>query len=326
MISRRSFVAFVSGATFLGPHAGYTQQADRTRLLAVLMNASDSASVPGSLLATFHEALGKLGWTERTLRLETRWSAADPERARSYAAELVALGPDVILAVSTTNLAAMRRATGKIPIVFLQVSDPVGQGFISSLAQPGGNITGFSPLDFTVAGKWVGLLKEVAPELARVSLMFRPESSPQSQFFMRSLEAAAPHFAVEALAAPVHEVADIEPAMARISSQPNSGLILPTDSFIALHHQPIIDLAVHYRLPTISVYGGGALMEYNADQTEQYRQAAGYIDRILKGTKPADLPVQGATKFKFLINLKTAKVLGLTIPPTLLARADEVIE
>jgi putative ABC transport system substrate-binding protein len=321
--TRRTILAGLAATLAPGAQA---QQTGRTPLLAVLMNASEADPATKSLLAAFGEALGKLGWSDRNLHVEYRWSSGDRERARAYAMELVALAPNVIFAISTTNLAAVRRATGVIPIVFAQVSDPVGQGFVSSFAQPGGNITGFGSLDFTIASKWLGMLKEIAPSLARVFLMFRPESSPQSQFFLRSIEAAAPSFAVEAGAAPIEEVADIEPAMGHISSQPNGGLILPTDSFIALHHQLIVDLSLRYRLPTMSVYGGDALMEYVSVQVEQFRQAAGYVDRILKGTKPADLPVQAPTSYHFMINLRTAKALGITIAPSLLVRADEVIE
>jgi len=323
---RRDLIVMIGGAAIAAPRAGLAQQTERTPLLGVLMNATKTDSVAKESLAIFGDALGKLGWTDRNLRVEYRWNAANPELSRAYAAELVGLAPNVIFCATTINLTALRRATGTIPIVFTLVSDPVGQGFVSSLAQPGGNITGFSVYDFTIAGKWLGLLKEIAPGLARVALMFKPDSAPQSQFYLRSLEAAARSVAVDVVAAPIHDVADIEPAMARISSLPNGGLILPTDSFIGLHHQLIVDLAVRYRLPTISVYGGGALMEYIVVSSEQYRQAAGYVDRILKGAKPADLPVQEPTNFHFMINLKTAKALGLTVPPMLLARADEVIE
>jgi putative tryptophan/tyrosine transport system substrate-binding protein len=323
--SRRGVVAGL-GAALARPVAGLAQQTERSKLLAILMNASETDPVAKAQMDSFSEALRNLGWTDRMLRIERRWSAGDPERARAYAAELAALVPDVIFTSSSLNLAAVRHATGVIPIVFASVSDPVGQGFVSSFAQPGGNITGFSLYDPPIAGKWLGLLKEIAPSLARVELMFRPESSPQSQFFLRALAEAAPSLGVTTGPAPIHEVADIEPAIARLAGPANGGLILPTDSFVALHHQLIVDLAIRYRAPTLSTYGGDALMSYTAPALDQFPMAAGYVDRILKGAKPADLPVQAPTRFQFVINLKTAKALGLTVPLTLQLSADQVIE
>jgi putative ABC transport system substrate-binding protein len=241
--------------------------------------------------------------------------------------------PDVILASSTANLTAIQEATNTIPVVFVGVSDPVAQGLVTSVTKPGGNITGFAMYEFTVGGKWLDLLKEIMPGLARVAVMFNPDTSPQSNFFMPAIEAAAAKLGVNAVALPVHTTADIEPALRGFAHEPNGGLLLPTDTFINLREQLIADLAVRYRLPAI---GGslnaprlGILMYYGAtdlQSTEQFRLAATYIDRILRGAKAGDLPVQSADKFTLVINLKTAKLLGLTAPLPLIGLADEVIE
>jgi putative ABC transport system substrate-binding protein len=245
---------------------------------------------------------------------------------------LIALSPDVILAVSSINLTMIRQATSTVPVVFLRVNDPVAQGFVASLSRPGANVTGFSFFEFSIGGKWLGLLKEVAPALARVAVMFNPDMAPYSKFFMPVVEAAAASLGVQAIAAPVRATAEIEPALERFARQPNGGLMLLGDSFVVLRHSLIVDLAGRYRLPSIasgpSFAKSGGLMEYgtNVDLTGQFRQAADYVDRILKGAKPSDLPVQAPTKYAFIINLKTAKALGLTIPPGVLAIADEFIE
>jgi len=240
--------------------------------------------------------------------------------------------PDVILTTSTTNLTVIQQATSTVPVVFLEVSDPVAQGFVASVTQPGGNLTGFSMYEFSLGGKWLGLLKEAAPGLARVAVMFNPDTSPQSKFFMRAVETAAPSFGVQAIAVPVRTTADIEPALASFARQPNGGLILPTDTFTRLRQALITDLAGRHRLPSIGAESefakAGGLMYYSANinLVTQFRQAATYVDRILKGAKPGDLPVQQADKYTLAINLKTAKTLGLTLPPGLLAIADEVVE
>jgi putative tryptophan/tyrosine transport system substrate-binding protein len=245
---------------------------------------------------------------------------------------LIELKPEVILAASTTNLTVIQQTTKTVPVVFVMVSDPVAQGFVASVAKPGGNLTGFSMYEYSIGGKWVDLLKAAAPGLARVAVMFNPETSPQSKFFMRSVETAAPSLGVQAIAVPVRATADIEPALANFARQPNGGLILPTDTFIRLRQKLIADLAVRHRLPAIGTEGDfandGGLMYYSVSNNlpDQMRQAAGYVDRILKGAKPGDLPIQRADKFKLIINLKTAKALGLTLPIDLLGLADEVIE
>jgi putative ABC transport system substrate-binding protein len=258
--------------------------------------------------------------------------ARDAALARIYAAQLVGLMPDVILASSTTNLTAIQQATSTVPVVFVQVSDPVTQGFLVNVARPGGNLTGFSMYEFSIGGKWCSLLKEIAPGIARVGVMFNPDTSPQSKFFMRSIETAAASLGVEASVLSVRATADIEPAVENFARMPNGALILPTDTFTNLRTELIVDLAARHRLPSISAYESfpkaGGLMYYGASVNliEQMRQAATYVDRILKGTKPGDLPVQRADKYTLIINMKIAKALGLTVPLPLSGLADELIE
>jgi putative ABC transport system substrate-binding protein len=245
---------------------------------------------------------------------------------------LIGLTPDVILASSTTNLTVIQQATSTVPVVFVQVSDPVAQGFIANVTKPGGNLTGFSMYEYSIGGKWLDLLKEIAPALARVAVLFNPDTSPQSKFFMRSVEAAAPALGVQAVAVPVRDTVDIEPALENFAHQPNGGLILPTDTFTRLRQNLIVELASRMRLPSISAdedfAKNGGLMYYgaNINVVEQFRQAATYVDRILRGAKPGELPVQRADKYTLVINLKTAKALGLTVPLPLTGLADELIE
>jgi putative tryptophan/tyrosine transport system substrate-binding protein len=274
-----------------------------------------------------------LGWIEgKNLRLDIRWPPGDAALAQTYAAQLIGLMPDVILAVTTVNLEVVRQATSTVPVVFVRVSDPVAQGFVASLPKPGGNLTGFSGTEFSVGGKWLDLLKEIAPGLERVAIMFNPDTAPQAKLFMHSIEAAALSLRVQSVVVHVRATADIEPAVESFARAPSGGLILTTDPFTYLRQQLIAELATRHRLPAISwdpVFPkNGGLMSYGAtiNVVDQFQQAAGYVDRILKGTKPADLPVQRPDKYMLILNLKTAKALGLTIPLTLLGRADEVIE
>jgi putative ABC transport system substrate-binding protein len=266
------------------------------------------------------------------VRIEVRWNAGDAQLARIYAAQLIGLQPDAILAASTTNLIAVREATSAVPVVFTQVSDPVAQGFVTSVTRPGGNLTGFSQYEFSIGGKWLDLLKEAAPGIARVAVMFNPETSPQSKFFMRAVEAAASSLGVKVVMAAVGTTADIEPAIESFAREPNGGLMLPTDSFTRLRLNLIAELANRHRLPAIATNDDfpkeGGLMYYgsNVNLPDTFRQAASYVDRILKGTKPGDLPVQLADKYTLVINLKTAKALGLNIPLPLTGLADELIE
>jgi putative tryptophan/tyrosine transport system substrate-binding protein len=333
---RRQFITLLGGAAAAWPLAARAQQQERMRRVGVLMSGPATDALRQSYLAAFVLGLRQLGWTEgQNLRIDVRWNAADAELARIYGAQLIGLMPDVILSVSTPNLTVIQQATSTVPIVFLQVSDPVAQGFVANVAHPGGNLTGFSDNEFSIGGKWVGLLKEAAPGLARVAIMFNPDTSPQSQFYMRAIEAAAPSLGVQAIAVPIRAAADIEPALVSFSRQPNGGLILPTDTFTnnSLRYKLIADLATRNHLPSISALfdfpKNGGLMHYGSPDdylVDQFRQAATYVDRILKGAKPGDLPVQLRDKYTLGINLKTAKALGLTLPSGLLAIADQVIE
>jgi putative tryptophan/tyrosine transport system substrate-binding protein len=331
-LKRREVVTLISGAA-VWPLVAQAQQSGTAKRVGMLMNSAATDAVAQSYVAAFVQALRQLGWVEgHNIRIDMRWNAGDAALSRIYAAQLIGLMPDVMLASSSTNLTAVRQATSTVPVVFVQVSDPVAQGFVANLTKPEGNLTGFSMYEFSIGGKWLELLKEVAPSLARVAVMFNPDTSPQSKFFMRSIETAAPSLGVQPVAAPVRATADIQPALEGFARAPNGGLILPTDSFTGLRRQLIADLAARYRLPSIAAGGlfpkDGGLMYYgaNVNLVDQFRQAASYADRILKGAKPGDLPVQQADKYTLIINLKTAKALGLTVPLPLSGLADELIE
>jgi putative ABC transport system substrate-binding protein len=277
------------------------------------------------------QALHDLGWTDgRNIQIETRFGGADAGRIRAQAAELVALAPDVLVAQTTPVVRALRQATSSIPIVVAAVNDPVEQGFVSSLAHPGGNITGFMLIDFQMVGKWLEMLKEAAPGVSRAILMFNPDTSPYYYLYLRSFEAVPRSVAVEVTAAPVRDTAEVEEAVAKLGRQPGGGLIVPPDAFTLVHYPLLIRLARQHRVPAVyylrATVAQGALMSYGPDPYDLFRRSASYVDRILKGAKPADLPVQQPTKFELAINLKTAKALGLQIPDKLLALADEVIE
>ena len=322
---RRDFMALIGSTAAAWPLAARAQQ---TKRVGVLM--SRTATEPWqSQLTIFTQGLRQLGWIEgQNLRTEVRWSEYDPRLAEAYATDLVGLfKPDVLLSQSSVNLVALQRATSTIPIVFLSVADPVEQGFVASLPHPGGNITGFANPEFSIAGKWADLIKQMVPSIRRVALVF-PETEPQSRLFLRALEAAAPSLGLEVMAVPVqHSAVQIAATLARLAGEPNIGLII---SGTQLEAKLIVETVARYRLPAIYVNevftAEGGLMHYYGDFSEQFRLAPGYVDRILKGVKAGDLPVTLPTKFNLTINLKTAKALGLTVPPTLLAIADEVIE
>ena len=282
-------------------------------------------------VATFREGLQKLGWAEsRNIRIDTRWATPDVEAIQRFAKELVALQPDLILSQSTPTTAALLQQTRTIPIIFANITDPVGSGFVASFPRPGGNVTGFILMEPTMAGKWLELLKEVAPRVDRVAFLFNPATAAYLEYYMNPFKAAAPSFGVEAIAAPVHDRSELESVFATQAPEPNGSLIVMPDSFLNAHRVEITSLAARYRLPAVYPYRlytkVGGLLSYGNDVFDNYRRAAGYVDRILKGEKPADLPVQAPTKYELVISLKTAKALGLEVPPTLLARADEVIE
>jgi putative ABC transport system substrate-binding protein len=328
-MNRREFITLLGGAA-AWPVAARAQQ---PRRVGVLMGGPATDSILQAYVAAFVHTLQQLGWIEgQNLRVDIRWNAGGAELAQTYAAQLIGLQPDVILAAVTANLEAVRQATNTVPVVFVQVSDPVAQGFVASLTKPGGNLTGFSAYEFSTGGKWLDLLKEMAPALTRVAVMFNPDTAPQSKYFVQAIEAAASSRGMRAIAVPIGAAAEIEPAITNFAREPNSGLILPTDAFIRLRQKQIVELAERHRLPVISWDPQfpkiGGLMCYSAtvNTLDQYRRAAGYVDRILKGAKPGDLPIQQSEKYTLILNLKTAKALGLTVPLPLLGLADEVIE
>jgi putative tryptophan/tyrosine transport system substrate-binding protein len=328
---RREFITLLGGTTAAWPLAVRGQQGDRTRRVGVLMGFAESDPTAQSWAAAFRDTLAKLGWSEgNNLRIELRWGAADPDKIRTLAKELVDLRPDVIFDQTTPVTEALGRVTQTIPIVFVYVADPIGSGFAASLARPGSNITGFTYLEPTTGGKWVELLKEIAPRTTRVALLFNPATTPPLKFYMPSVQAAASSFSVEASTAPVHARDEIEGVIAAQARNPGGGLLVMPDVFNDANRELIIALAASSGIPAIyprPVFAeSGGLIAYGADLTEQFRQAAGYIDRILKGANPGDLPVQQPTKFELAINVKTAKALGLSVPQSMLLLADEVIE
>jgi len=332
-IGRRELLAALGGAAATWPLAARGQQPDRVRRIGVLMNAPESDPSYRSYAAAFAQTLQRLGWREgKNLHLDLRSSAGDPERIAAYAAELAGMTPDLILASSSAYLTALLRTTRTItiPIVFVGVSDPVAQGFVSNLPHPGGNITGFTSFEPSIAGKWLDFLKQAVPSLSRVAVIFNPDTAPQSKLFVPVVKASASSFAVEVIVIPVHAIADFEPAIANFSRHPNSGLIFSPDQFAYSHRGLILELVARYRVPAI--YGSeafardGGLIYYGFDEEVPFRQAAIYADRILKGANPGDLPIQQPTKYPLVINLTAARTLGIEMPVGLLLRADEVIE
>jgi putative tryptophan/tyrosine transport system substrate-binding protein len=328
-IGRRQFIAAL-GTTVSWPLAAGAQQPDRVRRIGVLQSANESDPEEQFRLAAFVQGLQKLGWREgANLAIDYRFGSADSERIRLYAAELVGLKPDVIWTSGSLTLLSLKRATHTIPIVFTTVYDPVGSGFVASLAQPGGNITGFTLGEFSIGGKLLEILKEAATQISRVAVILNLEQPPQVAMW-RAIEAIAPSVGVRLTVADVQNPAEIESAIEVFAREPNGGLIVLPGPITINHRELIIALAARYHLPAAYGYRffvtNGGLVSYGADPVDQSRQAATYVDKILKGVKPEDLPVQQPTKFELVVNLKTAKALGLTVPPALLTRADEVIE
>jgi putative tryptophan/tyrosine transport system substrate-binding protein len=325
---RREFITIL-GAAAAWPLAGHAQQIERIRRVGVLMGFPENDPFAQRMVSAFAQALAGFGWVEgKNIQTDYRFAAGDPTLYKTYAAELVGRAPDAILAGPTPAVAALREQTRTIPIVFVLVPDPVALGFVQSFARPGGNITGFSSLDAPMMGKWLQLLKEVAPGVTRVAVIFNPDTA-FALLFNRAIEAAAPSFGVTVTLAPVHDDTGIEEAIAAHALKPGGGLICLPVSFNVTHRDAIIAAAARHRLPligTIDFPRAGGLMSYTFDPVDLYAQAASYIDRILRGANPADLPVQQPTKYSLIINLKTAKALGLTVPPSMLDLADEVIE
>jgi putative ABC transport system substrate-binding protein len=330
---RREFIALLGGTAMAAgarPFAACAQ-AGPMRRVGVLMPIAQGDPIGPPRVAAFQQRLQTLGWTEgRNIRIDYRWGAGDIERERIFATELVGLRPDVLLAAGTPELAALRRATRTIPIVFNTVGDPVGGGFVASLGHPGGNITGFTTVEPPLAGKWVQLLKTIAPGLRRAAFLFDPEVAPYAGEFFRHAEAAAAPLMLELTAAAVRDDDEVEDALANLARASNAGLIVNGDAFTAVHRERIIAVATRYRLPAVYPFRfdatDGGLLSYGIDPVEPFRQAATYVDRVLRGDKPADLPVQAPTKFELIVNLKTARAIGLNVSPDLLSIADEVIE
>jgi putative tryptophan/tyrosine transport system substrate-binding protein len=329
---RREFITLLGSAATL-PIAARAQQSERVRLIGVLMAFAESDPAGQAEVVVFRDALKKLGWTEgNNLRIELRWGAGEPDRIKTFAKELVDLRPDAIFGVTTSATGALARETRTIPIVFAVVSDPIGSGFAASFAHPGGNVTGFTTNEPAVGGKWLGLLKEIAPRIARVALLFNPATAASPQFFRSSIQDAASSMAVQVIDAPFHAKDEIEGIVAAQARDRDGCVIVMPDAFFftVANRNLIVALAARYGVPTIyydhSFVEEGGLISYSADFGEEVRQAAGYIDRILKGARPADLPIQLPINYEMAINLKTATSLSLNIPPTLLARADQVIE
>jgi putative ABC transport system substrate-binding protein len=312
------------------PLAARAQQGERVRRIGVLINLAADDPESGARLAAFVKGLQELGWADgRNVRIETRWGGADADRVRRYAAELVALAPDVILASGGSTVGPLQQATRTVPIVFVNVTDPVGAGFVASLARPRGNATGFIYFEFGIGGKWLELLKEIAPGVMRAAVL-RDAATTTGVGQFAAIQSVAPSFGVELSPIGVRNAGEVEPAVTAFARSSNDGLIVTASVLAIAHRDLIISVAARHRLPAVYPFRrfvtGGGLISYGPDTVDQFRRAAGYVDRILKGEKPADLPVQAPTKYDLVVNLKTAKALGLTIPPMLLARVDEVIE
>jgi putative tryptophan/tyrosine transport system substrate-binding protein len=328
---RRDFIKVLAGSAAAWPAVTRAEQGERVRLIGVLMGYAETDPIAQSFVSAFRGALAKLGWSEGSnLRIELRWGAGDADKIWTFAKELVDLRPDAILGQDTPVIGALARETRTIPIVFATVADPIGSRFVASLAHPGGNITGFTSNDSALGGKWVELLKEIAPRTVRVALLFNPATAPFLQSYMPSVKAAASSLAVKVSAAPVSAKEKIEDVIAEQARNPGGSLIVLPDQFNTTNRDMIIALAARYRVPAIYYNRffpkSGGLIAYGIDFAESYRLAAGYIDRILKGANPADLPVQQPTKYELMINVKTAQALGLDVPFHLQQIADEVIE
>jgi putative tryptophan/tyrosine transport system substrate-binding protein len=327
-IRRREFMILLGAAAAAWPLAAGAQQPDRVRRVGVLMGIADDFEGQARI-AVFRQALQALGWSEgRNIQFIYRWSGGDVAHARQFAKELLDLRSDVILTNSTPVTVAVRDTTRTTPTVFVQVSDPVTAGVVQSLAQPGGNLTGFTNFEPSIASKWLELVKRVAPNITRVAYLFNPDTAPL--FYARAVETAAPLLSVKPFDAAVHNADEMERVIEQFARESDSALLVLPDLFTATNRQSIIALAARHGLPAVYPFryfvASGGLMSYGIEMLETYRQAASYVDRILKGERPSDLPVRRPTKFEFVINLKTAKALGLDVPPTVLARADEVIE
>jgi putative ABC transport system substrate-binding protein len=329
---RRDFINVIATATLAWPIAARAQQANQVRRIGVLIGYSGNDSETQARLLAFREALENSGWTEGSnVRIDYRFAPTGPDQARLFARELIALRPDVLVSNSTPATAALLREAPTIPIVFAGVSDPMGSGFVSSIARPGGNITGFTDFEPSMMGKWLQTLKEIAPRIERVAVIFNPKTAPGAgTFFLGPFESMARSFVVKPIAVPTNNEMEIESALEAIGREPGGSLIVMPDAFLTVHRKLIIGLAAQHRIPTIYPYRyqaiEGGLISYGIDTADLLRRAASYVVRVLKGEKAGDLPVQAPVKFELVLNTTTAKALGLTVPPRLLARADTVVE
>jgi putative tryptophan/tyrosine transport system substrate-binding protein len=329
-MKRRAFITLLGGGAAALPRMARAQRVQRQRQIGVLLGLAENDAEGKARLGAFRQALQQLGWTDgENMQIVVRFTDGDPDRARACAAELVALAPDVILTSGASTVGTMLRATRTLPIVFAGVADPVGAGFVDSLARPGGNATGFTSYEYNMSGKWLDLLKEIAPGVKRVAVLRDPTISAGTGLF-GAIQTAAASFGIELRPINVHDAAEIERAVASFAHAGDSGMIVTTSASVLAHRDLIIALAARHKLPAVYYASywitGGGLASYGPDYVDQYRRAAGYVDRILKGEKPADLPVEAPTKYELAINLATAKALGLAVPPTLIARVTNVIE
>ena len=329
-MKRREFITLVGGAT-AWPLAAVAQQSQRIRRVSVLMAYAESDQEATRRVAMVRDELQRLGWTEgRNIQIDTRWATADTEKINRFAQELVASRPDVILSSTTPTTEALLQQTRTIPIIFATVADPVGSGFVATKSRPGGNTTGFTNIEGSMAGKWLELLKQIAPRVSRVVLLFNPATAPYAGIYLGPFRAAAAALAREAIATPVSDTSELESAVAALASSPSGGLMVIPGPFMSNRSAQIIALTARHRVPAVFPFRYyaelGGLLSYGNDQYDNYRRAAAYVDRILRGDKVGELPVQTPVKFELTINLKTAAALGLTVPPTLLAQADQVIE
>jgi putative ABC transport system substrate-binding protein len=326
-LRRRQFLTLLGGAV-AWPLAARGQQPGK---IAVLSSLPENDPEGHARIAAFRQALEKLGWTEgHNIRFDVRWATPELETIHRLAKQLVALQPDLIVTQNTPGTAAILQQTRVIPIIFVNIVDPVGSGLVANFLRPGGNVTGFVSLESAIVGKWLELLKEVAPRVARVAVLFNPATAPFAEYYLTPFKAAARSFAVEVIPAPVRDLAALETVIAELAGKSNSGLIIMPDSFLIAHRAAVTSLAARHRVPAVYPYRHftevGGLLSYGNDQLDNYQRAASYADRILKGEKPSELPVQGPVKFEMTINLRTAKALNLEMPPNLVALADQVIE
>jgi putative ABC transport system substrate-binding protein len=327
---RRDFITLIGGAAATWPLAAQAQQPEPMRRIGVLMNRGPDDAEGQAFVAAFQQAMQQLGWSDgRNVRIDARWGANDPDRDRKYAAEFVALAPDVMLASGTLSAAALQHVTRTLPIVFVNVADPVGAGLVDTLARPAGNVTGFMNFEYSLSGKWLELLKQIAPSVRRAAIL-RDSGTPAGIGQFSAIQGVAQSLGVEVSPVGISDAGEMEHAVAAFAHSANAGLVVTASAGTSVHRDLIITLAAQYKLPAVysdrfNVTSGG-LISYGPDRIDQFRRAAGYVDRILKGEKPADLPVQAPTKYELIVNLKTAKALGLNIAPSVLARADEVIE